>query len=98
MSDGYQRIGIDQIDPGSAERIVERALHWLIERGCIMEDLSNCSYGTKDGRAHLPGPNWREIIQDPEAQARLDAEEAQLWKDWSAGTGKPVKPFLEVSE
>lgn len=97
MSDNYQRLGIDRIDPASAERIVGRALHWLIERGYIMPDLSDCAYGPKYGLAHLPGPNWREIIQNPEAEARLDAENAQRLAAWSARTGKPVKLFLEVS-
>ena len=97
MGDNYQRIGIDRIDPAAAERIVGRALHWLIERGYIMEDLSDCAYGPKDGLAHLPGPNWRDIIQNPEAQVRIAAENAQRLAEWSARTGKLVKPFLEVS-
>lgn len=97
MSDTYQHIGIDRFDPASAERTVELALNWLVQRRYIMEGLSDCAYGPKDGLAHLPGPNWREVIQNPEAQARLDAENARRSAEWSARTGKLAKPFLEVS-
>jgi len=81
MSDNYQTLAFDSIEPEDAASVAEQSIRWLIANSYISEELSDCVYGSKDGLGHKPGGRWREIVDEQEDQ--------RLWNVWASRTGKP---------
>ncbi len=64
MSDNFQTLAFDTVRAAEIQKVARIGLDWMIARGFVRADQTDCVYAADNGLGHRPGPNWRQIVYE----------------------------------